>query len=85
MDWLTLVIGLVAGIAIGFVIVKLNSKTKSLEYEKQIEKLGVQILEEKSFLEKEQSVLNERIKNLTIEKEKLGEKLDSEGTKREEA
>ena len=85
MDWLTLIIGLVAGIAIGFIIVRLNSKTKSLEYEKQIEKLGVQIIEEKSFLEKEQSVLNERIQNLTFEKEKLSKKLESEGTKREEA
>ncbi len=78
MDWLLLISGIAAGFLLGFIIVRLTVKTKLLSLEKKIEESAARALEEKSGLEREQGVLEERIQNLERLRDQLEEQLSRE-------
>lgn len=85
MEWLFLFSGLIVGFTTGFLISRLTSKTTLLEVEKEKEIALSQSLQQKVDLEKEKSVLESRLEQLTAEKESLGQKLESETSLRIEA
>jgi DNA recombination protein RmuC len=85
MEWIYLIVGLIAGGVLGYVIVNLSAKAKILDAEKSIEQVTSKSFEEKSELDADKRVLQNQLQTVTKEKESLLQKVDSATKAREEA